>query len=92
MKYPLEVGTKVYINNSGHMIKMATMSIYGKKNLLLQEPKFCEGKRKELQAKIDIESQFKQTIIDIHLIMEKVSSNVQTYFDTVFLEAFPDVA
>ena len=50
------------------------------------------GKRKELQAKIDKESQFKQTITDIYSIIEKVSSNLQTDFDTVFLEGFPDVA
>ena len=48
--------------------------------------------KKKEQAKNDQESQFKQTIIDIHLIIEKVSSNLQTDFDTVFLEAFPDVA
>ena len=50
------------------------------------------GKRKELQAKIDKKSQFKQTITDIYSIIEKVSSNLQTDFDTVFLEGFPDVA
>ena len=48
--------------------------------------------KKKEQAKNDHESQFKQTIIDIHSIIEKVSSNLQTDFDTVFLEAFPDVA
>ena len=30
MKHLWEGGTNVYINNSGHMTKMATMSIYGK--------------------------------------------------------------
>ena len=30
MKHLYEVGTNVYINNPGHMTKMATMSIYGK--------------------------------------------------------------
>ena len=48
-------------------------------------------KKKEVQAKKDKESQFKQTIIDIHSIIEKVSSNLQTDSDTLFLEAFPDV-
>ena len=30
MKHLHEGGTNVYINNSGHMTKMAAMSIYGK--------------------------------------------------------------
>ena len=30
MKHLWEVGTNVYINNPGHMTKMATMPIYGK--------------------------------------------------------------
>ena len=30
VKPPLEVGTKVYINGTGHMTKMAAMPIYGK--------------------------------------------------------------
>ena len=38
---PWEGGTKVYINGSGHMTKMAAMPIYGKnlKNLLLGNQK-----------------------------------------------------
>ena len=38
MEPPWDGGTKVYINGPGHMIKMATMPIYGKtfKKLLLQ--------------------------------------------------------
>ena len=38
---PWEGGTKVYINGSGHMTKMAAMPIYGKffKNMLLQNKK-----------------------------------------------------
>ena len=38
---PWEGGTKVYINGSGHMTKMADMTIYGKtlKKLLLQNRK-----------------------------------------------------
>ena len=30
MKHLYEVGTNVYINNPGHMTKMAAMPIYGK--------------------------------------------------------------
>ena len=38
---PWEGGRKVYINDPGHVTKMANMSIYGKnfKNLLLQKQK-----------------------------------------------------
>ena len=41
MEPPWEGGTKVYINRSGHMTKMAAMPIYGKnlKHLLLQNQK-----------------------------------------------------
>ena len=34
MEPPWEVGKKVYINGTGHITKMATMLIYGKKNPL----------------------------------------------------------
>ena len=36
-------------------------------------------------------SQFKQLVIDITKLVENVSSNVQTDFDTVFLNTFPGV-
>ena len=36
-------------------------------------------------------SQFKQLVIDISKLVENVSSNVQTDFDTVFLNTFPGV-
>ena len=41
---PWERGTKVYINGSGHMTKMAFIPKYGKifQNLFLQNRKSCE--------------------------------------------------
>ena len=38
MEPSLAVGKKVYINGTGHMTKMATMSIYGNKLLKSSAP------------------------------------------------------
>ena len=38
MKHLLEGPTSVYINNPGHMTKMAAITIYGKKTLQISSP------------------------------------------------------
>ena len=53
------------------------------------------GGNKQLHAETDEEtdiSMLKQVITDLNLLIANVSSNVQTDFDTVILEAFPDTA
>ena len=53
------------------------------------------GENNQLHAKTDEDtdiSMLKQVITDLNLLIANVSSSVQTDFDTVVLEVFPDIA